>query len=106
MEPEPIPSSSPSFGSELPKVDVPKLNLLGCSKLGRLPNRLLDAGGGPAGVEEGIANRSGGGPAGVVDGAWRLERRESGVEGGVEEGTRNMVAVILGRAVTSDEGEG
>lgn len=52
-------------------------------------------GGGPAGVEEGIKDMSGGGPAGVVEGALklRLERRESGVEGGEDEGTRNMAAM-------------
>jgi hypothetical protein len=48
-------------------------------------------------VEEGI-KREGGGPAGVVEGwALRLERRVSGVEGGVEEGTRNaMVGGLCG----------
>jgi hypothetical protein len=41
---------------------------------------------------------SGGGPAGVVEGAKLVERRVSGVEGGsLDEGTRNMFAVVLGR---------
>lgn len=36
--------------------------------------------------------REGGGPAGVVEGALRKdERRESGVDGGVEDGTRNTM---------------
>tara|TARA_R110002003_G_scaffold54_28_gene4899 strand:+ start:13692 stop:13847 length:156 start_codon:yes stop_codon:yes gene_type:complete len=50
------------------------------------------AGGGPAGVDEGPTDWSGGGPAGVVDGPWRLDRREPGVDGGVDDGTRNMLA--------------
>jgi hypothetical protein len=44
-----------------------------------------------------MKDMSGGGPAGVVEGALklRLERRESGVEGGEEDGTRNMTAIML-----------
>lgn len=42
---------------------------------------------------------SGGGPAGVVDGTLRLERRESGVDGGDEDGTRNMVVLLLVEAM-------
>lgn len=63
-------------------------------------------GGGPAGVDEGMKDRSGGGPAGVVEGMSRLERRESGVEGGEEDGTRNIAALrsadfwIVGRRDT------
>ena len=38
-------------------------------------------------------NLEGGGPAGVVEGLFLLARRESGVEGGVEEsGTRYTIA--------------
>lgn len=93
IDPEPTPSSSPCFGGELPKAEVLKLCEFGLWKLGReLPKRLFMGGGAPAGVEEGMKERSGGGPAGVVEGTLRLERRESGVEGGVEEGTRNMAA--------------
>lgn len=48
-------------------------------------------GGGPAGVEDGIM-REGGGPAGVVDGMLvLLARRESGVDGGVDDGTRKTI---------------
>jgi len=36
---------------------------------------LLDRGGSPAGVVEGLVRYEGGGPAGVVDGAW--EKREA-----------------------------
>jgi hypothetical protein len=51
-----------------------------------------------------MKDMSGGGPAGVVEGALklRLERRESGVEGGEDDGTRNMTATmrrfVVGRA--------
>jgi hypothetical protein len=51
-------------------------------------------GGGYAGVDEGPKSSSGGGPAGVVDGSLRLEARR----GGVDEGTRNMAAVVLRRS--------
>jgi len=91
-----MPNSS-VFGGELPKAEVLKSSVLEMPKLGcEVPKRPPAAGGGPAGVEEGMKERSGGGPAGVVEGALkrRLERRESGVEGGgVEEGTRNMAAL-------------
>lgn len=39
----------------------------------------------------------GGGPAGVVDGWFLLARCESGVEGGVESGTLNIVTVQCSR---------
>jgi hypothetical protein len=75
-----------------------------------VPNRPPVGGGGPAGVEEGIKDMSGGGPAGVVEGALklRLERRESGVEGGEDDGTRNMAVVccVVGRSrVEAVDGE-
>lgn len=104
MDPEPIPSNKPFFGGELPKAEVLKFKFLGLKSGRELPKRLFDAGGGPAGVEEGMKERWGGGPAGVVDGALRLERRESGVEGGVDEGTRNMAVVLSGRSYVGQGG--
>lgn len=50
-----------------------------------------EGGGAPFGVKDGNARvEEGGGPAGVVEGMLRSERR-SGVEGGSEEGTANIV---------------
>ena len=61
-----------------------------------LPNA-EDGGGMPFGVNEGRGLRpraeEGGGPAGVVEGMLRRERR-SGVEGGSEDGTANMVVRV------------
>lgn len=71
-------SRVPDLGSELPKIE--------------------EGGGTPAGVKELVED--GGGPAGVVDGCGtkllfrppREDRRESGVEGGLEErGTANVL---------------
>ena len=50
-----------------------------------------DGGGMPLGVNDGSARfEEGGGPAGVVEGMLRSDLR-SGVEGGSESGTANMV---------------
>jgi hypothetical protein len=107
MDPSPVPSNRPLFGGELPYVDDWNWNLLGCWKVGReLPNKLFAAGGAPAGVDEGNMDWSGGGPAGVVDGPKRLERRESGVDGGVDDGTRNMAVVELDELQSRARGAG
>lgn len=80
-------SCLPDFSGELPKMD--------------------DGGGAPAGVNEFVED--GGGPAGVVEGCGkrllnsalglpREDRRESGVEGGLEEsGTANRPDMATGR---------
>jgi hypothetical protein len=97
MEPDPIPSNMLGLGGELPKSELPGLYVAEGLKLGfEFPNRplMFMVGGGPEGVDERPNDFPGGGPAGVVLGPLRLERRP-GDEGGVEEGTRNIFAVVL-----------
>jgi hypothetical protein len=85
------------LGGELPKSELEGLYVAEGLKLGfEFPKRplMFMVGGGPEGVDDGPKDFPGGGPAGVVLGPLRLERRP-GDEGGVEEGTRNIFAVVL-----------